>query len=350
MAAEVRDGSGVVWHVSDCFSGGVATHVRQLRRLLPELEHRVVQLGGNYDADVMGKPDVSFPRFGRAKPWTWRRIAAEVARQAGPGAVLHGHSTLGGWIVALAARKGGAAMAYTPHAHFLMRRGKAVENAALAVFERALFRGLRGHVVACGTEELALVQRQLPSLQAQLILHAVPPREPHAGRRLDVCFVGRLEAQKRPEAAARILVKSGLRGRLVGSGALEPQVRKALEGQTRVGHVRRVDSVEEMLAGSKALVLTSDYEVGVPYVVLEAWANGAQVFAQAAAGVNDALALGAAFELPGDEDAAAALLADAVRSGARPAVDPRATPYLDEGRMAQEYRSLYRTVKGAGEA
>src|SRR5688572_20515772 len=96
----MADGEGrpVVWHVGDCFAGGVATHVRQLRRLLPDIAHRVLSLGDNYDADLMGGPaDLTLP-FSRSSPLGWRSAAKTVAGAVPAGAVLHAHSTLGGWV------------------------------------------------------------------------------------------------------------------------------------------------------------------------------------------------------------------------------------------------------------
>lgn len=335
--------AGAVWHVGDCFAGGVATHVRQLVALLPELDHRIVSLGDNHDDALLGRaPDLVLP-FRRSRPHAWRAAAREVARLVPRDAVLHGHSTLGGWVGAMAARRAGCRLVYTPHAHFRMRHGKSAENAVLAPFERALFRGLAGTVVACGTAERDLMVRQLPRQRTVLIPHAIKPepRLPLSGRPAAACFLGRLEAQKRPALAADLLVRSGVAATMVGRGGLQPAVERILAGQDRVRLAPRVGDARDLMRSSRVLVLTSSYEVGVPYVVLEAWACGTDVLATPAPGVDEALATGAATALPPDPEAAAALIRDFVEGRRSSPVDPRTLPFLDEARMAAAYRALY---------
>ncbi len=335
-----------VWHVSDCFSGGVATHLAQLRRLTPEAEHVVVRLGDNYDAHLMrGPADVALP-FSRKNPATWRPAARRLAELAPDGALLHGHSTLGGWVAALAARrraKAGRAvrLAYTPHAHFLMRHGRAVENALLRPFERRLFRGLPFTAVAAGSQELAILRRLHPFADVRLIRHGTALR-PRAGRKeaeVDVAFVGRLEGQKDPEHAARVLARTRLSGILVGSGSLAPKVRAALgSAGSRVRLVDRVDDVEGLLASARMLLVTSRYEVGIPYVVLEALAVGCLAVVRQAPGLDEAIALDCAVALPEGEAEAAAALERLAASGAPPKPLP---PELSEQAMRDAYLRLY---------
>jgi glycosyltransferase involved in cell wall biosynthesis len=261
----------------------VRTHLDLLAHALPELPHHLVLLGDRNEEPGPGFRSVTRVPFARRKPWTWRRAAAALREVREP-AVLHGHSTFGGWVAALA--HDGRPVVYTPHAHFTMiptRGPKTAAKKALVRFERRLV-PRAAVLVACGREEQAFIEASLPGRRVLLLPHGydlpadTPPR---AERPIDYLFLGRFDWQKDPEAfvdfAARhpdaVCVAAG-------DGPLRPA---CLEKARRLGLANlsfpgRVDETSSWMRRAKTFVLSSRYE-GRPYSILEAKAAGCEVLA-----------------------------------------------------------------------
>jgi glycosyltransferase involved in cell wall biosynthesis len=160
-------------------------------------------------------------------------------------------------------------------------------------------------------------------------------REPWDGGAIEVCWIGRFEAQKDPilavdTVAALSLLYPKFRLTMVGTGSLEQDIVQAAENhgisnQLRLTGALSRHEVAEVMRSSTVMLLTSHYE-GSPRVVAEAAATGLPIVATEEAdtdrvldtGVNGERVVGrSASELAAAIVAAASYLpnncADAVR-------------------------------------
>lgn len=266
-------------HVTDCYKGGVRTHLDLVGRGLGLGKQTLVVLGGDMPTDAPFDDVVVIP-FQRMSPLSWYRAAQKVRRIAA-GSRLHGHSTFGGLVVALAARN--RPFAYTPHAHVSMVRGprhKVLTARALGVVEGRLVRP-SGTLVACGREEAGLLRTRYPRNHVVTIPHGMHkgpvPSEP---RDVDFLFLGRLDWQKNPEAfLAFAATVPGSVCAMAGDGPLAQKVDRIIaeQGLRNVHRLGYVEDPAAVMARARTFVLSSRYEVGVPFVCLEALSLGCQI-------------------------------------------------------------------------
>lgn len=172
--------------------------------------------------------------------------------------------------------------------------------------ERRVARGLRSVVHVCDYDRALAERRRLVAAEVPrrviyngVDLQALPTATPVAPRR--VAFIGRLVPQKDPSlvsAIAQRLAADGIAVTIVGGGADESDVRRALQSEIAAGSVLMTGEVGREralaeLASSAVLVLPSRWE-GLPVVLLEALAIGVPCVAASVGGVPEALAGGQA--------------------------------------------------------
>lgn len=268
-----------VVHVLDCYRGGVRRHVDLLASAMPEFTHELAILGRMPASHGPGFARVHQVPFARRRPWSWRRAARRLAGIA-QGAVVHAHSTFGGWVASLAAR--GGPIVYTPHAHFAMipvRGPKAVAQRALVQWERAIL-PRRAAILSCGPSEDRLLRGLYPDRNVVFAPHGWDLQPPAEGERdIDYLFVGRLDWQKNPQAFVRMAAREPQRRFvMVGEGPLDGACR-SLARRLGAGNLEMagfVASPREYMQRARHLVLTSRYE-GFPYVALEAMDAGCRI-------------------------------------------------------------------------
>jgi glycosyltransferase involved in cell wall biosynthesis len=107
------------------------------------------------------------------------------------------------------------------------------------------------------------------------------PRKPNQDGSLRIAWIGRLEAQKDPELALRVIaaMDDPVHLTMLGEGALHASLQQkisALGLRDRVTLAGHVPEIESHLARADALLITSRYEGG-PAVAVEALAQGVPV-------------------------------------------------------------------------
>jgi glycosyltransferase involved in cell wall biosynthesis len=224
-------------------------------------------------------------------------------RNEGPFDLVHGHSSKGGALARLAARRLGIPSVYTPHAF-------ATLDPTLPFWKRRFYGQIErwlarqsSAIIAVSTDE-ALHAREL-GIEATKI-HVVhngidsvefPPREvvrsrlglsPHD---FVIGFVGRLVSQKGPELLIEALGRLSphhdhAKVVMIGDGPTGPALRRRI-GQ--LGLAPRVHMLGDVVAtflmpAFDVFCLPSRYE-GMPYVLLEALAAGLPIVAARVGGV-----------------------------------------------------------------
>lgn len=159
-----------------------------------------------------------------------------------------------------------------------------------------------------------------PGIEVERLYRGETERDPGL-----VLFVGRLEPEKRPLDAVAVMTRlagtlgPGVRGLVIGRGALEPAVRAAAAAAPPgTVEVRGAVSDEELhaaYAAASVLVMPSRYE-GLGLVALEAMAGGAAVVAYEVSGLCDAVAGRGILVPSGDREAMTAVSAELLREPA----------------------------------
>ncbi len=232
------------------------------------------------------------------------RVIAEV----GPD-VVHGHSSVGGAVARLAARRARLPCAYTPN-------GLMTSAPALA-FERGLGT-LTGRFVAVSASEgeRAVALKLVPAARVTVIPNGIdlaPPVAPGGGPPPDVrarlglppgtplvASVARLAPQKAPEQFVRACAavarrRPGVHFVLVGLGPLQRRVDREVARGGLTGRFHQVPHFPDAAAVMPqfdVVVLLSRYEGG-PYVPLEAMRAGVPVVLSDVVGNRDAVDQGA---------------------------------------------------------
>jgi glycosyltransferase involved in cell wall biosynthesis len=196
--------------------------------------------------------------------------------------VVHLHSTFAGMAGALAL-DGSCPRVYTPHAWASSRSADGVRTAAYRCVERLIAR--RCDIVGAVSESEAATARALGARRVAVVRNGLPELDP--GRvpaprprpRPLVCGAGRIGAQRRPEASARIL-------RAVSEVAAVEWIGGAPDGEDAplraagipvTGWLPRAEGLER-LAEATALLHWSAWD-GQSLAVLEAFARDVVVVA-----------------------------------------------------------------------
>ena len=220
----------------------------------------------------------------------WRLV--RLIRKLGPFDLLHGHSSKGGALGRLAARRLGIPSVYTPNAFVTL-------DPTLSRWKRAVYGRVERRLARYGSAIIAVSREEVEHAQALGIepgkIHLVangiapppfPPRDEVRARlgisaeELVVGFVGRFSSQKAPEvmvdAFAMVLnERPNARLVMVGSGPLEAEVRLRIDQKGLSSKVRLLGDVvaTAVMPAFDVFCLSSRYE-GMPYVFVEALAAG----------------------------------------------------------------------------
>jgi glycosyltransferase involved in cell wall biosynthesis len=305
-----------VLHVVEASFAGVGRHVLDLAQELAVREHDVhiayspLRAEDRFLEELRTNARVKSVPIAMTRSPTLRDIfAARAVRKylklQGPFDIVHGHSSKGGAVAALAASGTTVPAVFTPNAfrtadptlHPLARK-------CYRWLEAFLGGTLNARIIAVSEDERRhAIDLGIPSGKVVLIHNATrvsTHRTREEMRRLmgvpqdAVCvlFVGRLSSQKAPDRfvkAVHTLRTHGvkLHGLIGGFGPLEAAVAEqiaAYQLQHNMTMVKDQRGVDLMMAAD-IFVLTSRYE-GLPYVLLEAAQLGLPIVATRVGGVD----------------------------------------------------------------
>lgn len=233
------------------------------------------------------------------------RALAIYIEKHGPYDLIHAHSSKAGAIVRWAVWRHKTPVVYTPHAFITLDPDLASTKRLIFGFaERMLARRRHQRIIAVGQREAEhATTLGIPASMVHVVINGVgtpagPTREELRRQwqvpddAIVVGFVGRFTHQKSPLRLVelmRLLAKKHPRLRLamVGSGPLETEMRqqfKELGVESQVLWLGPMDGAVQM-RGFDLFCLTSLYEAGMSYVVLEALEAGLPVIATSAGDV-----------------------------------------------------------------
>lgn len=170
-----------------------------------------------------------------------------------------------------------------------------------------------------------------------------------------ICYVGNLYPEKGPAVLIEAMQRIRANGRkdialaIVGGGTLEAELRAKVDtyglgNQVRFCGRRPHDEVPDWICACDVLCLPS-YREGCPNVVLEALASGRPVVASAVGGVPELIGPKTGLLVaPGDPEALAGALVEAIDCLWEPATLRSSVPYLSWNEFGQ---SLYATLTTA---
>ena len=298
-----------ILEVVEACSAGVGRHVRSLCEDRVAPGHRLTVAYSPYRIDeaferfVMGWRDkirfvpikidreVSPPSDSRAIVELLRLI-----RREGPFDVIHGHSSKGGAIARIAGRLCSIPTFYTPHSLILHSPELTrLEAAVYASIERALGHWATTKIIAVSEDERKFIteHRLVPDDRIVVIPNAIEDRDLPAfpermayedivQKPLTFGATRRFSAQKAPEdlieAFRRLnstLPQLPMRLVIAGDGELFPDVRKQVEESglsDKISLLGWRSDVGEVLRGLDVFVVSSVYESGLSYAIMEAMA------------------------------------------------------------------------------
>jgi glycosyltransferase involved in cell wall biosynthesis len=291
-------------HVLDLCQGllarGCDVHlVYSTVRIDPLFKHRLTQFK---HLPTLALPIRTAPHF---TDLAALRAIRQHIRRNGPFDIIHGHSSKGGALARLAALGTRAKAFYTLHGLIMMDPDLARPK---SLFYRAIelllsFRTSR--IIAVSPEESrAAIRVGLGRHRVQTIPNGVDAQEltPRARARRNIGlfddeaivigFVGRLVTQKAPQILLRAFalatrVAPNLRLAIVGSGPLEPALRRLADQQALADKVLWLGERDaRTVLAALDVFATSSRKEGLPYVVLEAMAAGLPIVATNSAGVE----------------------------------------------------------------
>jgi glycosyltransferase involved in cell wall biosynthesis len=286
--------------------GGVAEHVAQLAKGLPEHGHEPV---------VFDSRRLPFVRE-YTRPDLDARALATLARALDGFDLVHAHAAKAGVIGRLAARARGLPAVYTPHCFPFVGEVSTARKRFSVVVERALAPLTAALICVCEDERQVAIAHRVRPQRLAVVHNGSPPCEAPAPARGErpptVGAVAALRRQKRIDvllAAAPRILDAGAVVKVIGDGPEAPALRAQADPRVifepftppSARHLRELD----------VYVLPSSWEA-FPIGVLEAMACGVPQVATDVGGTREALT--PVLVAPNDPDALAdailALLAD----------------------------------------
>jgi glycosyltransferase involved in cell wall biosynthesis len=284
--------------------GGQGVVLQGMRRVLESRGVATTTISGRGDHAidvpvVTGRAPLDFS--------LWLNRHRDVIAQSDPD-VVHAHGGPGG---VLLLRRIAAPLVYTAHHTYRQAYPPTSPRRALGPLEASAYRrAARVLAVSDSTADAVLAMR-VPADRVDVVppgidMPAVDPAARESGRML---FVGRLEREKRPLTAVRIMRsvlarRPGWRGVVIGTGRLEAAVRGEARSCDQITVLGRVDDarVSGELARASVVLMPSRFE-GLGLVALEAQARGTPVVGYDVTGLRDAVREGGMLVEADDEEA-----------------------------------------------
>ena len=278
--------------------------------------------------------------------------------------LVHAHSSKGGLVGRIAAKRVGVPSVYTAHGWPFQAGAAATQRLMSLVGE--WIGGRLGDEVVCVTKaEAELAARlRIGTVRHRHLIHngvasapAVERPIRTADQTFHVVMVARLDRPKRPDIVVRAIGLCDKRVKLqvVGDGALMAEVRSLVDSLELWGRVELLGDGDPgpPLAQANCFVLVSDYE-GMPVTVLEAMRSGLPIVANPLPGIVEAV-VGSngdsqvALLVAGQPETVATAVMSLVDNPARAyelglAGRNRWHAYFSADRMCAEYGELYRSV------
>ena len=278
--------------------------------------------------------------------------------------LVHTHSSKGGLIGRIAAKRVGVPSVYTAHG-WPFQAGAARTQRLMSVVGEWIGARLGDEVVCVTEAEVELAARfRIGTVRHRHLIHngvASVPAVVRPARTADQAFhvvmVARLDRPKRPDIVVRAISLCDKRVKLqvVGDGALMAEVRSLVDSLELWGRVELLGDSDPgpSLAQANCFVLVSDYE-GMPVTVLEAMRSGLPIVANPLPGIVEAV-VGSngdsqvALLVAGQPETVATAVMSLVDNPARAyelglAGRNRWHAYFSADRMCAEYGELYRSV------
>ena len=358
--------------------GGPAVQVSGLMRHLPEeqFEHRLYTgWCAEDEADYLETQAQDVEAFrieglGRAvRPGDDARALRQLAKEmrAFRPHIIHTHTAKAGVLGRVAAKWAGvgSATVHTFHGHLLHGYFSPAKTRAVIQVERALARGtdrlvavgeqVRDDLLAVGighSEQFAVIPPglEVPASRPRELLRAEFGLDPHAPV---IAFIGRLTAIKRPDRFVEVVTRvhaqrPDVQFVVAGEGDQAHVVREAVQ-YLPIAHLGWRDDVQDVLAASDLVLLTSDNE-GTPLSLIQAALTGLPVVATDVGSVHDVVVRGETGLLTGTDpgeiaEAVLRLLEDPNESRAMgAAAAERAQRLYGVTRLANDHSALYQSI------
>jgi glycosyltransferase involved in cell wall biosynthesis len=328
-----------VLHVTEAACAGVGGHMLDLAEGLEQrgCENHLIYSDRRIDAgfgsrvaklSVQRRLVVAMRRMPHWSDWNACRQISRYIERWGPFQIVHGHSTKAGGLTRLKRIAGAAAVVYTPNGLFTMNPGNGFAVSRVVRWVERRLAPRAAAIVAVSPEEREhMLQIGLPADRVQLIPNGLRPQTwpdrcevrrelKLADDVLAIGFLGRMAPQKDPllmiEAFARLRPTADRPVRLlmVGEGPLERDARRLCQSR---GVADRVDwlgyrTAPQVMPAFDVFAMPSRYE-GMPYVLMEAVANGLPAVATKVGGASLSIANGVNGYLVASEDPAEFALA-----------------------------------------
>ncbi len=355
-------------------TGGVGTHVRSVLPALVDAGAQVTVCGPAatdelFDFAAAGADFRPVGISAGLDPVADARAVAALRRATAGSELVHAHGLRAG-LVAVLARRRGAAGAVVVTLHNALPEGGGVRRRVLQVLERATVRG--ADVVLAASDDLARNARRLGARDVRTAPVSAPPLPPPTrgaaevraelgldGDRPLVVAVGRLHPQKGYDVLLDAVARLAADGRLTaqplvaiaGDGPLEDELAARIAADALpVRLLGRRSDVADLLAAADLCVLPSRWEAR-SLTAQEALRSGTPLVATRTGGLPELLGDAAELVPVGDAaalaDAVAGVLADpARRAHLAGAGRTRAAGWPDEAATARHLVALYGELLG----
>ena len=284
--------------------GGQGVMLRGMRRVLEAsgVETTVISGRGEHAVDfpnVTGRPPLDFS--------LWANRNRDAITQGRPD-VVHVHGGPGG---VLFLRRLDVPVVYTAHHTYRQAFVPSDPRRVLAPIEGVAYRrAARVLAVSDSTADAVLAMR-VPASRVAVVPPGIdmPDLRPDVRELGRMLYVGRLEREKGPLAAVRLMRRvlgrrPGWSGAVIGTGRLDRAVREEASDCDQISVLGRVDdaTVARELARASVLLMPSRFE-GLGLVALEAQARGTPVVGYDVTGLRDAVRDGGTLVEEDDEEA-----------------------------------------------
>ena len=284
--------------------GGQGVMLRGMRRVLEArgVETTVISGRGEHAVDfpnVTGRPPLDFS--------LWANRNSDAITQGRPD-VVHVHGGPGG---VLFLRRLSVPVVYTAHHTYRQAFDPSDPRRVLAPFEGIAYRRAARVLAVSDSTANAVLAMRVPASRVSVVPPGVdrPELQPDAREEGRMLYVGRLEREKGPHAAVRLMRRvlerrPGWSAAVIGTGRLDRAVREQAAECDRIAVLGHVDdaTVAGELARASVLLMPSRFE-GLGLVALEAQARGTPVVGYDVTGLRDAVREGGILVEEDDEEA-----------------------------------------------